>query len=171
MHSFSWRPRKDDGVVLVWKQWTQNPGEPVFQCESKGQKIPVSQLKAAGKEDSLPSLGSVSLSLSVQVASWWGLSKSGRARCTTQSIHSNVNLIQKQTHTYTEYGLTKYLDSSLSQASRHITLTITVSKGGMIPPGHTATAPLNPSWDYSCLDATWFCICWSKWVTLITRKT
>ena len=38
MHSFSWRPRKDDGVVLVGKQWTQNPGKPVFQCESKGQE-------------------------------------------------------------------------------------------------------------------------------------
>ena len=106
------------------------------------------------------------------------LPKSGRAACPPQSINTNVNLIQKQphtththTHTHTECGLTKYLDSSLSHPSWHITLTITVSRGALIPPGHTATAPLNQSWDYGCLDATWFCICWSKWFILITRKT
>lgn len=104
------RARKDDGVVLV-QQWTQNPGKSVFSVSPKDRKRPVSQLKAARKEGSSLLLGVSAFFFLLRLLGWWGLSKSGRAGRTTESINANVNLIQKQPHTTHRvcFGLTSGL--------------------------------------------------------------
>ena len=74
------RPRRADGMVLVWQLETQ--GEPKFQVKSKGRKRPVSQLSShMGK---LPFTGPFCLR-------WiWELPTLGSTICSTQSTDEMV---------------------------------------------------------------------------------
>ena len=133
----------------------------MFQSEFKGWEktsVPAQGSQAGG---SAPSSWECQPFHSIQVFSWWGLSKSGRATCTTQSINSNVNLIQKQPHTH-KMLFGQMSGTRLFQSRWHIKLTITVSKRGIILWGQTTRAPLKQSWDWGHFDAPRICICWSK---------
>ena len=74
------RPRRADGMILVWQLETQ--GEPKFQVKSKGRKRPVSQLSShTGK---LPFTGPFCLR-------WiWELPTLGSTVCSTQSTDDMV---------------------------------------------------------------------------------
>ena len=102
--SASWRPRRADGVVPVWRPAGLTQEESVFLLESKaGKKTDVPVWRQASRRNSLLlGGGSALLFYSGLQLIGWGPPTLRRAICFTQSTDLHVNLFQKHPHRNTQ---------------------------------------------------------------------